>query len=79
MPLVTDFLNPVSSTVTEYRPNTNGGDWYAPDALVTRTESMPVPSLWMVTVAPGTALPCSSVTTPLIAALSERWAKSGLP
>jgi hypothetical protein len=34
---------------------------------------VPVPSLWMVTVAPGTELPCSSVTTPLIAALSERW------
>ena len=39
---------------------------------------MPVPSLWMVTVAPGTALPWASVTTPLMVARSERCARSGL-
>jgi hypothetical protein len=32
----------------------------------------------MVTVAPGTAFPCSSVTTPLMVARSERCARRGL-
>src|SRR6478752_771786 len=79
MPLVTPFLKPVRSTVTEYRPSTNGGEVYAPDVLVTTTVFTLVSSLWMVTVAPGTAEPCASVTTPLIVARSERWASAGAP
>src|SRR5262245_21942965 len=77
IPLVTAFLNPERSTVTEYRPRTSGGELYAPDALVTTTVFTLVSSLWIVTVAPGTALPCASVTTPLIVARSERCASAG--
>src|SRR4051794_1825577 len=77
MPVVTAFLKPVRSTVTEYRPRTSGGDVYAPESFVTRTVFTLVSSLWIVTVAPGTAEPCASVTTPLIVARSERWARAG--
>ncbi len=55
MPLVTAFLNPCMSTVTEYWPRTSGGLVYAPALLVTMTVSTPVASLWIVTVAPGNA------------------------
>jgi hypothetical protein len=46
--------------------------------LVTITVSTPVAWLRIVTVAPGTAEPCSSVTTPLMTARSARCARAGL-
>ena len=51
---------------------------YAPAAFVTWTVLTPVASLRIVTVAPGTAAPCASVTTPLMMALSARCASTGV-
>jgi len=39
-----------------------------------RIVSTPVAWLWIVTVAPGSAAPCGSVTTPLMTARSARCA-----
>jgi hypothetical protein len=46
--------------------------------LVVSTVSTPVSSFRTVTVAPGTAEPWLSVTTPEIVPLSERCARSGV-
>jgi hypothetical protein len=46
--------------------------------LVERVFSTPVASFRTVTLALASAAPWGSVTTPLMTALSERWARSGL-
>ena len=59
-----NVLKPVSWTVTEYVPGCTVSKRYAPVASVVVSRDVPVPLLWMVTVAPGTAAPVSSLTLP---------------
>ena len=76
--LVTAFLNPVMSTVTEYRPRTSGGRRVRAGAV--RHDDGVDARRFVVDRdgRAGNAAPCASVTTPLMTALSARCARRGV-